>query len=31
MAKHRIGTQAEWQAERDELLKDEKAIVSAAK
>jgi len=26
MAKHRIGTQAEWQAERDELLKDEKEL-----
>src|SRR6478609_4551820 len=26
MAKHRIGTQAEWQAERDALLKDEKEL-----
>ena len=26
MAKHRIGTQAEWQAERDDLLKDEKEL-----
>jgi len=26
MAKHRTGTQAEWQAERDELLKDEKEL-----
>ena len=26
MAKHRIGTQAEWQAERDELLKEEKEL-----
>src|ERR1700694_564620 len=26
MAEHRIGTQEEWQAERDELLKEEKAL-----
>jgi predicted dithiol-disulfide oxidoreductase (DUF899 family) len=26
MTKHRIGTQAEWQAERDELLKEEKEL-----
>jgi len=26
MAEHRIGTQDEWQAERDELLKDEKEL-----
>jgi predicted dithiol-disulfide oxidoreductase (DUF899 family) len=26
MADHRIGTQAEWQAERDELLKEEKEL-----
>ncbi|MBO0682440.1 MAG: DUF899 domain-containing protein [Candidatus Dormibacteraeota bacterium] len=26
MAQHRIGTQAEWQAERDELLKEEKEL-----
>src|SRR5947207_2859820 len=26
MTEHRIGTQEEWQAERDELLKEEKAL-----
>jgi len=26
MAEHRIGTQAEWQAERDALLKEEKEL-----
>src|SRR6266571_62796 len=26
MTKHRIGTQEEWQAERDELLKEEKEL-----
>ncbi len=26
MAEHRVGTQDEWQAERDELLKDEKEL-----
>jgi predicted dithiol-disulfide oxidoreductase (DUF899 family) len=26
MSEHRIGTQAEWKAERDELLKDEKEL-----
>src|ERR671923_347342 len=26
MAEHRIGTQEEWKAERDELLKEEKAL-----
>jgi predicted dithiol-disulfide oxidoreductase (DUF899 family) len=26
MAQHRIGTQKEWQAERDELLKEEKEL-----
>src|SRR5881396_3288095 len=26
MTEHRIGTQAEWQAERDELLKGEKEL-----
>src|SRR5881227_713026 len=26
MTEHRIGTQEEWQAERDELLKEEKEI-----
>jgi predicted dithiol-disulfide oxidoreductase (DUF899 family) len=26
MTEHRIGTQEEWQAERDELLKEEKAV-----
>src|ERR1051325_10451145 len=26
MAEHRIGTQEEWQAERDELLKEEKEL-----
>jgi predicted dithiol-disulfide oxidoreductase (DUF899 family) len=26
MTEHRIGTQAEWQAERDQLLKDEKEL-----
>ncbi len=26
MAEHRIGTQAEWQAERDELLREEKEL-----
>ena len=26
MTKHRIGTQKEWEAARDELLKDEKEL-----
>jgi predicted dithiol-disulfide oxidoreductase (DUF899 family) len=26
MTEHRIGTQEEWQAERDELLKEEKEL-----
>jgi len=26
MTKHRIGTQEEWQAERDELLQEEKEL-----
>ena len=26
MSEHRIGTQEEWQAERDELLKEEKEL-----
>ena len=26
MTEHRIGTQEEWQAERDELLKEEKSL-----
>ena len=26
MAAHRVGTQEEWQAERDELLKEEKEL-----
>ncbi|MGZ6609337.1 MAG: DUF899 family protein, partial [Solirubrobacteraceae bacterium] len=26
MTEHRIGTQEEWQAERDQLLRDEKEL-----
>ena len=28
MSEHRIGTQEEWQAERDELLKQEKELTA---
>src|SRR3954463_7725623 len=30
MPEHRIGTQEEWQAERDELLKEEKELTRAS-